>query len=127
VLGHVSEQAGVMSDRAQPSSGESLAAPVTPASPLPWQVIDGAVYDAESQSAPFTNLEGVHYPDFRTGLVALVYDKSRIHQIAAAPELLAALKGFVSEFNGGEYDHGFWPLMDRAIAAIAKAETTSHA
>lgn len=45
--------------------------------------------------------------------------------IAAAPDMLAALKGFVAEYGGDRYERGLWPLMDEARAAIAKAEVRS--
>jgi hypothetical protein len=37
-------------------------------------------------------------------------------------ELLAALKGFVSHFNGAEINPDDWPLMHRARTAISNAE-----
>lgn len=49
-----------------------------------------------------------------------------VHLLAAAPELLAALKevvgAFVNPHDGGEFEDGEVPAIDRARAAIAKAE-----
>lgn len=73
------------------------------ATPGPWQVINGFVYAPWSRIAPFTDGDGVHHADYRSGLVALVYghvatqwdpasvDADRdanAYLIAAAPDLL---------------------------------------
>lgn len=69
---------------------EALRRSLQPLGPL--QVINGNVYAGWSEIAPFTDLKGVHHADYRSGLVAIVYEKDLTPVLAAAPELLAALK-----------------------------------
>jgi hypothetical protein len=59
----------------------------------------------------------IHCPD-----APMTCDPEDAGLIAAAPDLLAALKAFIDAYDGDEYASGVWPLMDQARAAIAKAE-----
>lgn len=96
---------------------------------FPLQVINGHVYAADSRIQPFTDTNGVEHPDFRTGLVALVYTDRGITPEAVArgvnnhDALVGALKGLRSLILG-ECGASAYECVDgeRADAAIAKAE-----
>jgi hypothetical protein len=92
--------------------------------PGPWTVLNKGVYASTSRIEPFTDLDGTYHADYRTGLVALVYDgddgdrDANAQLIGAAPELLAALKMLMA--NPEEQD-----AHNAAHRAIAKAEGRS--
>lgn len=116
--------------------------------PGPWQDINGYVYAPWSEIAPFTDVDGVRYDDYRNGLIALVYSTLRYDEagkildagstIANAAfivracnshhELLAALKTArrVLEVACGT-DAPYIREAFKAIdPAIAKAEGVTH-
>jgi hypothetical protein len=110
---------------------EASEATSTPASLFPLQVIDGHVYTADSQVAPFTGVDGVEYPNHRTGLVALVYDERGITSEVVARAvnnhgaMLAALKELVENcdwYADNTYDRepphmlGGYGMAKKAIA-----------
>lgn len=84
----------------------------------PWQVIDGHVYAADSTIAPFTAVDGTYHPDYRTGLIALVYEKDRSALLAAAPELLDALQEMLAECVCDCSE-----VVSKAQAAVRKARS----
>lgn len=107
----------------------------------PWQVINGQVYAPWSKPAPFVDGEGREHADHRSGLIALVYGpgpgtgpdayngEENALLIAAAPDLLAALKALFADYKAlaDSGDAGNWSLEEQdegkqALAAIAKAE-----
>lgn len=62
-------------------------------------------------------LYAVNADDFRGEVACGVFDAEDARLIAAAPELLAALRGLVSAAEDGQ----LWSAIDEARAAIAKA------
>ncbi len=76
----------------------------------PWKNIDNVITDSEGFE------------------IAIVYGEVNGKQeqeiaqlIAAAPELLEALKAVLDEY-GCQYEEGHVPAVDRALSAIAKAK-----
>ena len=100
--------------------------PTAQHTPGPWQVISGNVYDAESKPAPFTDTDGVHHPDSRSGLIALVYQDhegrangANARLIAAAPEMLALLRA-IHEVRSD--DNPLYEACERIAPLLAKIE-----
>jgi hypothetical protein len=100
---------------------------------LPLQVIGTDIYAADSQIAPFTDLKGVHHPDFRSGLVALVYafegvsPELIVRAVNSHADLLAALKEVMAVLQAEApgtplNNHKYDGIGIRAHAAIRKAE-----
>lgn len=55
-------------------------------------------------------------------IVALSADMDAVRLAVQRDDLLAALKGFIDEYLGAQYERGMWPLMDQAMDAVHKAE-----
>lgn len=91
-----------------------------PHTPGPWQFYrlsgdDGLGY---IRADPEDGLEIAHHGDSGR---AREENEANGALIAAAPDLLAALKAMVDELS----DEGDWPIFDAARAAIAKAESNT--
>lgn len=90
--------------------------------PGPWHWDDCPVGGIDfSQRAPWLVTEN-DMPVIRGEVRVATTADARL--IAAAPELLDALKNLVAETKDGlgyEYDDGEWPALDKARAAVAKA------
>jgi hypothetical protein len=105
-------------------------APTATASAPSWVVFNGHVYRSDHKPAPFTSKEGVHYPRYHDGLVALVYEPQQLGLIGAAPELLAALRDVLEMTSATlcqiDTSHPAFTTIKgahvAARAAIAKAE-----
>lgn len=52
----------------------------------------GNIYRADHRPAPFTDKEGVYHADFHDGLVAIVYSPQHLGVMAAAPDMMEALR-----------------------------------
>ena len=90
---------------------------ITLHTPGPWQV------------SPYNNITSRNGTVAKTEQMPGNYDSEReanARLIAAAPDLLTALSGFVQLYQEGqltlEGDDGKDPLVSKAIAAIAKAK-----
>lgn len=97
---------------------------MTAHTPGPWRIIDGDVYGADAQAAPFTDTKGVRHEDFHDGIVAIVYRNgeseaggANARLIAAAPELYAIAERIT--IDGAAITP---ELVSAARAAIAKVE-----
>lgn len=118
---------GGSTDSPTAAINETTPATVSPHSPLPLQVIDGHVYAASAALAPFTDLNGVHRADFRSGLIALVYSSEGISPgfIVRAcnnhQALIDALKAIVAADDVKSLA-GIVEAMPAARAALANAE-----
>ena len=85
----------------------------------PWEAHNGEVTTQQIDGRSFRRIAAVQ--DYGMGSQREV-DEDNARLIAAAPELLEALRQFVDEFDGC-YAEGE-PAMVKARAAIAKATTT---
>lgn len=57
-----------------------------------WVEFKGQIYREDHKPAPFTSIEGKHYPDYHDGLVSVAYSEGDRALIAAAPTMFYYLQ-----------------------------------